>query len=727
MSAEQVQGVLRNWRPGWALVLLLLVMSGSLGFHAWLLASQVQDHQRSAVIFEQSLQASIDQFEYLPALLARDERVLARLSGDLSHDQRLNEDLEFAAWRSGADRVYVLDINGTVTAASNYREDVSFVGQNYGYRPYFADAVRSGERQFYFAKGATTGIPGLFISSPVLVDARVLGVVVVKLELTSLLASWKLARDQVLVADSNGVVILAPELRWMYQLVRPLSPHTREALVQARQFPDEQHALLYQRVTSDSPWLPANTALWTINSETWLVDHFALAETGWTLYQLVPYRQILGPASGFLAAASLMALVMYLLVIERSKKIQAVARARAAEIRRQEDLQRLIDNIYIGILVVAEDGRIRSMNAYAEDLLLAGSRAVGDEAAEDLNIMALLQLHSMGLLESYLDDRRTPNYFETRTRRGRQPVPVMCALGQIRYGGRDQYLITLVNIAKRKRAEEALIELNASLEETVALRTRELEQAQQELLQKSKAAALGKMAATIVHELSQPLAAINSSVAALETKVSRENWTGAAESAARLKPLSHKMQRVIQMLKHFSYEDSALIEDLDVGALVRQCLDVSQDLLQERGIQCVLDDTLGASGARVRMSPIKLDLALSNLIRNAVDAMEKTTQPQLQVRLQVDGRQLRITIADNGGGIDDAVMGQLFNPYVTTKQVGKGVGLGLSIAQEIVQQQQGSLTVANCGQGACFTIELPLAPTTSDAPALINAPHQPQD
>jgi two-component system, NtrC family, C4-dicarboxylate transport sensor histidine kinase DctB len=697
---------IRIARPGWLLTLVLMVLVSTTVFYIWTLVSLSQDHRRSSAIFEQSLTASIDQFEYLPALLARDERIVQQLVQMGNASDNLSQDLEFAARRSGADRIYVLDLSGTVTAASNYREDVSFVGQNYGYRPYFTGAIESRHGEVYFAKGATTGIPGLFISSPVIDQERVIGVVVVKLELSALLDSWKSSKDQVLVSDNNGVVILTPEKSWMYRLIRPLPEAAQVSIAGSRQFPGEHHSPLFVR----NPWLdylavsPAD--FWVIGGVAYLADHFPIADTGWTLHHVVALRTVLFPVLVFLVTASLMSLVLYLLMLERRKKAMFLQQARAAEVRRREDLQRLIDHIHIGVVVFDHQGGIHSMNDHACSLLLGGAAF---RSGGDLQVMDLLQLDSMAALAAcLLDHRRSPQYFETGTRIGEQPVPVMFALSQVNYDGRDHYLMTLVNIAKRKRAEDELVRLNASLEETVASRTHELQLAQQALLRKSKAAALGKMAATIVHELSQPLAAMNSSVVAIENKIKYENWTGVRESAARLRALSGKMQKVIQLLKHFSYEDNDRIEDIDVALMVRQALDACADQLSEKGVDLLFHNHLAERCCRVRMSPLKLDLALSNLLKNALDAVEKVATPWIAIELKTDNGYICLSVEDNGGGVDQALVGQLFNPYVTTKEVGKGIGLGLSITWEIVQQQQGRLDFCNRAEGACFTLALPL-------------------
>ena len=248
--------------------------------------------------------------------------------------------------------------------------------------------------------------------------------------------------------------------------------------------------------------------------------------------------------------------------------------------------------------------------------------------------------------------------------------------------------------------------LNASLEETVEARTQELKDTQIELIQKNKAAALGNMAATIVHELSQPLAAINSSVAAIQSKAKRGNWEGANESVSRLMPLSSKMNHVIKLLKYFSYEDSTMVESVTLSSLVTQSVEVLRDQINEKNISIHIDDQY--QDVSVLVSPIKIDLAISNLLKNAIDAVEAVNEPVMNIHTELKKDMIRLCIEDNGGGVDKQIMGQLFNPYFTTKEVGKGMGLGLSITYEVVQQHEGKISTVNTKKGARFSIDLPI-------------------
>jgi two-component system C4-dicarboxylate transport sensor histidine kinase DctB len=199
---------------------------------------------------------------------------------------------------------------------------------------------------------------------------------------------------------------------------------------------------------------------------------------------------------------------------------------------------------------------------------------------------------------------------------------------------------------------------------------------------------------------------MNSSIAAAQLKVKKDDWAGAVNSISRLAPLSEKMNNVIKLLKYFSYEDEEIVQFRDLAVLINQSINLYQDKLKERRIEINLQKL--QPSVWVKINPLKLDLVLTNIIQNAIDAMENCEQPFISIALVSIGDKALITIEDRGDGINSRVMGQLFDPYFTTKDIGKGLGLGLSICHEIIQEYGGSLVAENLQRGARFTITLPL-------------------
>lgn len=690
-----------------AILVSAIALFSSLVFYLWLLYSWNIEQQTATRFFQQSFSASIDQYEYLPALLAGNTQVRIALGYASQNQNELNEQLKFIAKRSGANTVYVMDSNGDVIASSNYDQANSFLHQNYSFRPYFARAMVQRKRQFYYAIGATTGIPGFFISEPVInTAAEVIGVVVVKLDLSQWEKNWQDARQNILISAENNVVILSGQKQWRYRSIGKLSSETQQEILQQRQFSGVEITNLYQKTYEFARFKGFALSFWEIEKDAYLVNAFPIRSTGWTLYYLEKNQRFIQSAMIFFGVVLGVISLSLLYFRERQSKLRSRQHARELEQRHQRELETIIEKIHIGVISITGDGYIEFMNDAARKLLKIEAEPTG---TNKIKIQQLLDVSQVEHFEYKLmkgGDIIKPFHESSVLTHGKAGTPVMFAISQVEMEGDQRLLMTLVNIEKRKLAEDSLIRANESLEEQVESRTRALREAQAELVQQSKIAALGQMAATIVHELSQPLSAMNSSIAAIQLKTDKQDWTGALQSVGRLAPLSQKMQNVIKLLKSFSYQDEQNIQRQQLAPLITQSLTLCRDSLQENNIAINLGSLPESVYARV--NPLKLDLVIVNIIQNAIDAMEKCEQPGISVSLSVQDDRALITIEDTGGGINSRVMGQLFDPYFTTKEIGKGLGLGLSICYEIMQEYGGSITAENTEQGARFVIGLPL-------------------
>jgi len=131
--------------------------------------------------------------------------------------------------------LYLMSPSGHTLAASNWRAPDTFVGQNYGFRPYFREALAGGSGMF-FGVGVTTRVPGFFIAHPVLAEGRVVGVLAVKVELNGLERTWAESGETLMVVDRHGVVALSSNETWNFRTLAPLSETSRLELQQARQY-----------------------------------------------------------------------------------------------------------------------------------------------------------------------------------------------------------------------------------------------------------------------------------------------------------------------------------------------------------------------------------------------------------------------------------------------------------------------------------------------------------
>ena len=176
-------------------------------------------------------------YEVLPGILADDDRVRGLLrvgTGTPPQVRAANEYLERLARDLPEGVIYLIDPQGWTLAASNWRSPSSFVGKNYGFRSYFRQ-VLSGHPSRYVAKGVTSNVLGYYLGARVMEGDRVLGVVMLKLNL----AEATLSSDgdvDVLVADHHGVVFMASQADWLFRLLQSLETRIQEQIIRDRQF-----------------------------------------------------------------------------------------------------------------------------------------------------------------------------------------------------------------------------------------------------------------------------------------------------------------------------------------------------------------------------------------------------------------------------------------------------------------------------------------------------------
>ena len=172
------------------------------------------------------LNSELQKFRLLPLVLSENPEIAPALrGGDPVAERRLNATLELLAARTDAAAIYVIDRGGKTVAASNWRQPTSFVGQLYGFRPYFRDAMERGGSEL-FALGTISGRPGLYLARRVDRDGQALGVVVVKVEFDDVEAAWARAPGITVVTDAHGVILVTSVPGWRFKATRILDAAT---------------------------------------------------------------------------------------------------------------------------------------------------------------------------------------------------------------------------------------------------------------------------------------------------------------------------------------------------------------------------------------------------------------------------------------------------------------------------------------------------------------------
>jgi two-component system C4-dicarboxylate transport sensor histidine kinase DctB len=289
-------------------------------------------------------------------------------------------------------------------------------------------------------------------------------------------------------------------------------------------------------------------------------------------------------------------------------------------------------------------------------------------------------------------------------------------------------IISLVlYLLQRQRAYLAAREAGTRLQSQVEERTRELREAnallqtevderrrtevrlratQNELVQAGKLAALGQMSAAIAHEVNQPLAAMRTFMASAKVYLQRGDPRQVASNIDLIDGLAERMAKITTHLKSFARKsEPGKPEPVQVGRAVDGALFLTESQIKSAGVRVTrqVDPDLWVSGYAVQLEQV-----LVNLIRNALDAVAEVKRPAIEISATASAETVRIVVADNGPGIAPELIEQIFDPFVTSKPVGKGLGLGLSISYGIVQDFRGRIHAANRAEGGAeLVIELP--------------------
>ncbi|WP_232628210.1 sensor histidine kinase [Methylobacterium sp. Leaf118] len=275
---------------------------------------------------------------------------------------------------------------------------------------------------------------------------------------------------------------------------------------------------------------------------------------------------------------------------------------------------------------------------------------------------------------------------------------------------------------ERRVAErtQALSDANRQLVAEMEERRRseaERERLGRELAQAGRLAALGQFAASMAHEINQPLAAIRSYADNTAILVRRGRVEDAAENVSAIGRLTERIGGLTRQLKGFARRASGRREPVRLAEIVRGSLEVVAFRVGEAG-PCLdvpeLDPALAVLGDGPRLEQVVV-----NLLQNALDAVAGQAGARVALTVEAGADRVTVCVADNGPGIPEAVRAQVFDAFFTTKP--EGLGLGLAISRGIVEECGGTLTVTSGSEGTAFRMELLRArePAPATTPATL--------
>lgn len=374
--------------------------------------------------------------------------------------------------------------------------------------------------------------------------------------------------------------------------------------------------------------------------------------------------------------------------------IRDISERKAAEAARRDGelrLRSILDTVPDAIIVIDERGLVQSFSPAAE-------RLFGYKAAEiaGKNVNMLMPSPYREAHDGYLD-----RYRKTGERR-------IIGIGRVVVGRRKngetfpmELAVSEFVVADGRYFTGFVRDLTEQQEAA-----RRLQDLQSELLHASRLSVMGQMASTMAHELNQPLTAIVNYLEAARTMLTQapDRPERIGELMQRAAAQAERAGGVIRQLRQFVSKGETERSRENLNTLVEEALAIAMVGARQTGVRVTLE--LDHELPPVLCNPVQIQQIIINLARNAVEAMEEIDTRELTIATCARSDSVEVTVADTGQGLVAEVAERLFEPFLTTKR--NGMGLGLSISREIAEAHNGRLVAAaRPGGGTEFRLTLP--------------------
>jgi signal transduction histidine kinase len=265
-------------------------------------------------------------------------------------------------------------------------------------------------------------------------------------------------------------------------------------------------------------------------------------------------------------------------------------------------------------------------------------------------------------------------------------------------------VLTAMLIDRGEKEEKAHAELNIAHQE-LSTYVQQLKESQEQLIQAEKLTSLGQMAASIAHEINNPLAGVLVYTQLLSKKIASDTFKEeeALDYLSKMESEVNRCSRIIRNLLDFARQKELMLRLVDINRVLEQVLSLVGHQAQLQNIEVVKE--FSPSLPNVMADFDQLQQVFTNLTLNAIQAMPNGGK--LTLRSSVVDTEVKIDVQDTGCGIPKENLSKLFTPFFTTKEKGKGVGLGLAVVHGIIERHKGKIKVqSEVGKGTTFSIYL---------------------
>lgn len=423
-------------------------------------------------------------------------------------------------------------------------------------------------------------------------------------------------------------------------------------------------------------------------------------------------------------AYALLLIVMFLTLAIYITKLKTAAKT----LRESEEKFRVLAEKSPNMIFINKRGRVVYANEKCSELM---GYTRDEFLSPDFDFLVLIAPESLELVRDafgrQIDGEDVPPFEYALLTRDGKKIEAIITSKLIDLGGETAILGIITDITEKKRAEQDVRKLNEELELKVEERTKQLLDAQEELILKEKLAILGQLSGSVGHELRNPMGVISNAVYFLQTIIPDADET-VREYLGIIKSEVNNSQQIITDLLDFTRTKTPQTKVVTVDELIKQSLGKCS-IPAVVALQLEIPDTL----PDVKVDPLQMGQVFQNLITNGIQAMPdggSLTVAARQVRSSESGVRsqeeagkrrgqenihdeldrdfVEISVTDTGEGISPENMKKLFQPLFTTKA--RGIGLGLVVSKNLTEANGGGLEVeSEPGSGTTFTVILPAA------------------
>ncbi|NAZ46975.1 PAS domain S-box protein [Vibrio toranzoniae] len=676
----------RYWLFVFACLLIGLVqLATKNGISQWKLEQAQRYAEQRFLGYIAEARRTLKRFYYLPYLVTNDETSVRFIDGESRLQKHIKKQLIQLDKAANTKGWYLLSAEGELLVSSVERSKLSKKNAN---------TIVSKIHQQGGAISVVTknkGVtPDYFIAAPVYRASDVVGIVAVQIDLSLLIDQW--------FADGEAILFQNPRDQFFLSSDNRLS---------ADWFNDTFNS--QPRATKRELYDQTHIQVWQLQGKDYLIQSIKLDDLNWRLTYLTPLtslNQTTNWISWSVAVGCLFVLLLLVILYQRRQKKLSNLRIQKLIEESEKRLSRMINKTHVGLVLIDKYGHIHDINLMAKKYFSLSDSMISNIKAWQLFESGNPNSTTLQLLKNLEQHQELAEITSVETMARRSDgsyFPVLFSISAFPWHDTTYYLCTVIDISKRKKAEIAVQNANKTLKLRVEERTQDLKDAQQELVESSKLAALGRMSSAITHELNQPLTGLKTLLSSNQLLMERGETKLLKANMDLVMSLIDRMANMTSQLKSFAFKRLESPYPVSLTEALQETLRIHQAELKNIDMRVRIASNISmVMGEEARLSQV-----LGNLLRNAIDATKNQAPATIVISAHAEQQRVIIKVQDNGCGVSEDQLETIFEPFHTNKKMGEGLGLGLAITANNVRDMQGTLIAKNNpDQGMTFILTL---------------------